>query len=95
MSGIISGVMENRSWFLEVSCVSGPAAGLTAILTAITDLGFDILTAVLSRLQLAFSFYFKLVFPTNLFAGIGIIIILKQTPCFYDDFEGDQSFTWK
>jgi hypothetical protein len=47
--------------------------------------GCDILTAVLSRLiQLAFRFYFKRVFPNKcFFAGIGIIIILKQIPMLF------------
>jgi MFS superfamily sulfate permease-like transporter len=88
--------------------VSGPAAGLTAIiLTAITDLGaFDVfLSAVFiaGLIQLGLGFIkagsISNYFPTNviegMLAGIGIIIILKQLPhAFgYDaDFEGDQSF---
>lgn len=110
-SGIISGVIGGIVvGFLSKShiSVSGPAAGLTAIiLTAITDFGaFDIfLTAVLIAgvMQLALG-YIKAgsisnYFPTNviegMLAGIGVIIILKQLPhAFgYDaDFEGDQSF---
>ncbi|PKH68609.1 hypothetical protein CXF59_04355 [Flavobacterium sp. ALD4] len=111
MSGIISGVIGGIVvGFLSKShvSVSGPAAGLTAIiLTAITDLGaFDIfLTAVFisGLIQLALGFIkagsISNYFPTNviegMLAGIGIIIILKQIPhAFgYDaDFEGDQSF---
>jgi MFS superfamily sulfate permease-like transporter len=111
MSGIISGVIGGIVvGFLSTShiSVSGPAAGLTAIiLTAITDFGaFDIfLTAVFiaGLLQLALGFLkagsISNYFPTNviegMLAGIGIIIILKQIPhAFgYDaDFEGDQSF---
>jgi MFS superfamily sulfate permease-like transporter len=110
-SGIISGVIGGIVvGFLSTShiSVSGPAAGLTAIiLTAITDLGaFDIfLTAVFisGLIQLALGFLkagsISNYFPTNviegMLAGIGIIIILKQIPhAFgYDaDFEGDQSF---
>ncbi|WP_074723211.1 SulP family inorganic anion transporter [Flavobacterium frigoris] len=110
-SGIISGVIGGIVvGFLSKShiSVSGPAAGLTAIiLTAITDLGaFDIfLTAVFisGLIQLALGFIkagsISNYFPTNviegMLAGIGIIIILKQLPhAFgYDaDFEGDQSF---
>jgi MFS superfamily sulfate permease-like transporter len=88
--------------------VSGPAAGLTAIiLTAITDLGaFDIfLTAVFiaGLIQLVLGFIkagsISNYFPTNviegMLAGIGIIIILKQLPHAFgydNDFEGDQSF---
>jgi MFS superfamily sulfate permease-like transporter len=113
-SGIISGVIGGIVvGFLSKShiSVSGPAAGLTAIiLTAITDLGaFDIfLTAVFisGLIQLALGFLqagtISNYFPTNviegMLAGIGIIIILKQLPhAFgYDaDFEGDLSFVQK
>jgi MFS superfamily sulfate permease-like transporter len=88
--------------------VSGPAAGLTAIvLTAITDLGaFNIfLTAVVLAgvMQLLLGFIkagsISNYFPTNviegMLAGIGVIIILKQIPhAFgYDpDFVGDEAF---
>jgi MFS superfamily sulfate permease-like transporter len=107
ISGIIGGIVVG---FLSKShlSVSGPAAGLTAIiLTAITDLGaFDIfLTAVFiaGLIQLLLGFIkagsISNYFPTNviegMLAGIGIIIILKQLPhAFgYDgDFEGDESF---
>jgi MFS superfamily sulfate permease-like transporter len=107
ISGIIGGIVVG---FLSKShlSVSGPAAGLTAIvLTAITDLGaFNIfLTAVLiaGLLQLILGFIkagsISNYFPTNviegMLAGIGIIIILKQIPhaIGYDsDFEGDESF---
>jgi MFS superfamily sulfate permease-like transporter len=111
MSGIISGVIGGIVvGFLSRShiSVSGPAAGLTAIiLTAITDFGaFDIfLTAVFlaGLIQLALGFIkagsISNYFPTNviegMLAGIGVIIILKQIPhAFgYDaNFEGDQSF---
>ena len=110
-SGIISGVIGGIVvGFLSKShiSVSGPAAGLTAIvLTAITDLGaFDIfLTAVFiaGLIQLALGFVkagsISNYFPTNviegMLAGIGIIIILKQLPHAFgydSDFEGDQSF---
>lgn len=110
-SGIISGVIGGIVvGFLSKShlSVSGPAAGLTAIiLTAITDFGaFDIfLTAVFLAgiFQLILGFIkagsISNYFPTNviegMLAGIGVIIILKQLPhAFgYDaDFEGDQSF---
>ena len=107
IAGIIGGIVVG---FLSKShlSVSGPAAGLTAIvLTAITDLGaFNIfLTAVLiaGLLQLLLGFIkagsISNYFPTNviegMLAGIGIIIILKQIPhaIGYDsDFEGDESF---
>lgn len=110
-SGIIAGVVGGIVvGFLSQShiSVSGPAAGLTAIiLTAITDLGaFDIfLTAVFiaGLIQLGLGFLkagsISNYFPTNviegMLAGIGIIIILKQIPhAFgYDaDYEGDLAF---
>jgi MFS superfamily sulfate permease-like transporter len=110
-SGIISGVVGGIVvGYLSQShlSVSGPAAGLTAIvLTAITDLGaFDsFLLAVLLAgiIQLALGFIkagsISNYFPTNviegMLAGIGVIIFLKQIPhAFgYDpDFEGDLSF---
>jgi len=88
--------------------VSGPAAGLTAIvLTSITDLGaFNIflLAVVLAGLiQLVLGFLkagsISNYFPNNviegMLAGIGVIILLKQIPhAFgYDaDYEGDMSF---
>ena len=110
-SGIISGVVGGIVvGYLSKShlSVSGPAAGLTAIiLTAITDLGaFDIfLTAVFiaGLIQLALGFIkagsISNYFPTNviegMLAGIGIIIILKQLPHAFgydSDFEGDMAF---
>ncbi|MEN9907957.1 MAG: hypothetical protein RLZZ540_1098 [Bacteroidota bacterium] len=108
ISGIVGGIVVGYLSQSHIS-VSGPAAGLTAIvLTAITDLGaFDIfLSAVFiaGLIQLALGFIkagsISNYFPTNviegMLAGIGIIIILKQLPhAFgYDaDFEGDQSFS--
>lgn len=110
-SGIISGVVGGIVvGYLSQShlSVSGPAAGLTAIvLTAITDLGaFNIfLLAVLLAgvFQLVLGFIkagsISNYFPTNviegMLAGIGVIIFLKQIPhAFgYDpDYEGDMSF---
>ena len=108
ISGIVGGVIVGYLSTSNIS-VSGPAAGLTAIvLTAVTDLGaFDIfLTAVFIAgvVQLILGFIkagsISNYFPTNviegMLAGIGIIIILKQLPhAFgYDtDFEGDQAFS--
>jgi MFS superfamily sulfate permease-like transporter len=110
-SGIISGVIGGIIvGFLSKSHISvtGPAAGLTAIvLTAITDLGaYNIfLTAVIiaGLLQLILGFVkagsISNYFPTNviegMLAGIGIIIFLKQIPhaVGYDKVtEGDTSF---
>ncbi|TPD67191.1 SulP family inorganic anion transporter [Flavobacterium microcysteis] len=111
LSGIIAGIVGGVVvGFLSRShiSVSGPAAGLTAIvLTAITDLGaFNIfLTAglIAGMLQLILGFIkagsISNYFPTNviegMLAGIGVIIILKQIPhaVGYDsDFEGDETF---
>ena len=110
-SGIISGVIGGLVvGYLSQShiSVSGPAAGLTAIiLTAITDFGaFDVFLMsvfIAGLIQLGLGFLkagsISNYFPTNviegMLAGIGVIIILKQIPhAFgYDaDFEGDQSF---
>ena len=107
ISGIVGGIVVGYLSQSHLS-VSGPAAGLTAIvLTAITDLGaFDaFLLAVLLAgiLQLALGFIragsISNYFPTNviegMLAGIGVIIFLKQIPhAFgYDkDYEGDLAF---
>lgn len=110
-SGIIAGVVGGIVvGYLSKShlSVSGPAAGLTAIvLAAITDLGaFNIfLTAVLiaGLLQLALGFLkagsISNFFPNNviegMLAGIGIIIILKQIPHVFGldkDYFGDLNF---
>ena len=110
-SGIISGVVGGVVvGFLSQSqlSVSGPAAGLTAIvLTAITDLGsfnaflLAVMLAGIFQLILGFikagtiSNYFPNNVIEGMLAGIGVIIILKQIPhAFgYDpDFEGDESF---
>ncbi|MFV5686764.1 SulP family inorganic anion transporter [Flavobacterium sp. GB2R13] len=107
ISGIVGGVVVGYLSTSNLS-VSGPAAGLTAIvLTAITDLGaFDVfLTAVFiaGLIQLTLGFMkagtISNYFPTNviegMLAGIGIIIILKQLPHAFgydSDFEGDQAF---
>jgi len=110
IAGIVGGIVVGTMSRSHIS-VSGPAAGLTAIvLTAITDLkAFDIfLTAglIAGIIQLILGFVkagsISNYFPTNviegMLAGIGIIIILKQIPhaVGYDaDFEGDEAFAEK
>lgn len=107
VSGVIGGIVVG---FLSQShiSVSGPAAGLTAIvLTAITDLGafdsFLVAVFIAGLIQLVLGFLkagtISNYFPNNviegMLAGIGVIIILKQIPhAFgYDpDFEGDLDF---
>lgn len=92
ISGIIGGIVVGFISNSNIS-VSGPAAGLTAIiLTAITDLGaFELfLTAgiIAGLIQLALGFIragsISNYFPNNviegMLAGIGIIIVLKQIP---------------
>lgn len=109
-SGIISGVVGGIVvGYLSTShlSVSGPAAGLTAIvLTAITDLGaFNIfLTAVFIAgvIQLLLGFLkagsISNFFPNNviegMLAGIGVIIFIKQIPYAfgYDKDFGGESF---
>lgn len=107
ISGVIGGIVVGYLSKSQLS-VSGPAAGLTAIvLTAITDLGtFNIfLTAVLIAgfIQLGLGFLkaggISNFFPTNviegMLAGIGIIIVLKQIPHAFgldDDFVGSLSY---
>ena len=107
ISGVIGGIIVGYLSQSHLS-VSGPAAGLTAIvLTAITDLGsfntFLLAVFIAGLIQLALGFIkagtISNFFPTNviegMLAGIGVIIILKQIPhAFgYDpDFEGDLSF---
>ena len=111
-AGIISGVVGGLVvGYLSQShlSVSGPAAGLTAIvLTAISDLGtfnaflFAGLIAGVIQLVLGFvkagsiSNYFPINVIEGMLAGIGVIIFLKQIPhAFgYDpDYEGDLGFS--
>lgn len=107
IAGVIGGIVVGYLSQSHIS-VSGPAAGLTAIiLTAITDFGaFDIFLLsvfIAGLIQLALGFLkagsISNYFPTNviegMLAGIGIIIILKQIPHAFgydSDFEGDQAF---
>ncbi len=110
LSGIIAGIVGGIViGFISNSniSVSGPAAGLTAIvLTAITDLGaFELFLCagiIAGLLQLVLGFIragsISNYFPNNviegMLAGIGIIIILKQIPHalgFDKDYEGNES----
>ncbi len=107
VSGIVGGIIVGMLSQSQLS-VSGPAAGLAAIVLAgITDLGaFNIfLCAVIiaGAIQIGLGFLkagsIANYLPSNviegLLAGIGIIIILKQIPhaIGYDkDYEGDESF---
>lgn len=112
LSGIISGIIGGLVvGFISNSniSVSGPAAGLTAIvLTAITDLGaFELFLCagiIAGIIQLVLGFIragsISNYFPNNVIEGmlaaIGIIIILKQIPhaVGYDqDFEGNESLS--
>lgn len=107
IAGIIGGIVVGALSKSHIS-VSGPAAGLTAIvLTAITALGsfetflLAVFLAGLFQLILGFlkagsiSNYFPSNVIEGMLAGIGVIIILKQLPHavgFDADFEGDESF---
>ena len=107
ISGVIGGIVVGYLSKSHLS-VSGPAAGLTAIvLVAITDLGsfnsFLLAVLIAGIIQLALGFikagsisnYFPINVIEGMLAGIGVIIFLKQIPhaVGYDnDFEGDESF---
>ncbi len=94
-SGIIAGIMGGIVVSLISKSnlgVSGPAAGLVAIvLPAITDLGFEVFlyaVVIAGVLQIVFSmlkagviaYYFPSAVIKGMLSGIGIIIILKQIP---------------
>ncbi|MFC4817789.1 SulP family inorganic anion transporter [Flavobacterium sp. GCM10023249] len=107
ISGVVGGIVVGSLSKSHIS-VSGPAAGLTAIvLTAITSLGsfeaflLAVLIAGIFQIVLGFikagtiSNYFPNNVIEGMLAGIGIIIFLKQIPhaVGYDkDYEGDFSF---
>lgn len=107
ISGVVGGLIVGYLSQSHIS-VSGPAAGLTAIvLTAISDLGtfnaFLLAGLIAGVFQLVLGFIkagsISNYFPTNviegMLAGIGVIIFLKQIPhAFgYDpDHEGDFGF---
>ena len=103
IGGILVGLLSNSQLM-----VSGPAAGLTAIVfTGIATLGsFEAFLAAVvigGLLQIVLSiaragvigYYFPSCVIKGMLAGIGVILILKQIPhAFgYDaDFEGDEAF---
>ena len=106
IAGIVGGIVVGMISGSQVG-VSGPAAGLAAIvLTAIGNLGFeDFLVAVVlgGLIQLGFGiakagvigYYFPSSVIKGMLTGIGIIIILKQIPHFFgydEDPPGDFAF---
>jgi len=107
IAGVIGGIIVGSLSGSQLG-VSGPAAGLAAIVfTAITDLGgyenFLLAVVLGGVIQLIFGFlkagiigyYFPSSVIKGMLTGIGIIIILKQIPHFfgYDSApEGDFSF---
>jgi MFS superfamily sulfate permease-like transporter len=107
ISGIIGGILVGSFSGSQLG-VSGPAAGLAAIVAvAITDLGgFEIfLVAVVigGLIQIVFGllklgiigYYFPSSVIKGMLTGIGIIIFLKQIPHFFGldkDPEGDWNF---
>ncbi|SDG84559.1 SulP family inorganic anion transporter [Winogradskyella thalassocola] len=109
IAGIIGGVVVGSLSGSKIG-VSGPAAGLAAIvLTAIGTLGgyenFLVAVVLGGIIQLIFGvlkagiigYYFPSSVIKGMLTGIGIIIILKQIPHFfgYDaEPEGADSFTW-
>ncbi len=107
IAGIIGGIVVGAMSGSQVG-VSGPAAGLAAIvLTAIGALGgyqnFLLAVVLGGVIQLVFGFlkagiigyYFPSSVIKGMLTGIGIIIILKQIPHFFgydEDPEGDFAF---
>ncbi len=103
IGGVVVGLLSNSQLM-----VSGPAAGLTAIvLTGITALGsfeqFLVAVVIGGVLQVGLGiaragvigYYFPSAVIKGMLAAIGIILILKQLPhaVGYDaDWEGDESF---
>jgi MFS superfamily sulfate permease-like transporter len=95
IAGIIGGVVVGALSGSKIG-VSGPAAGLAAIvLSAITDLGsfevFLVAVVLAGIIQILFSilklgiiaYYFPSSVIKGMLTGIGIIIILKQIPHFF------------
>lgn len=106
ISGIVGGIVVGFISNSNIS-VSGPAAGLTAIvLTSITELGaFELFLCagiIAGLIQLVLGFVragsISNYFPNNviegMLAGIGIIIVLKQIPHalgFDKDYQGNET----
>ena len=107
IEGIVGGILVGALSNSQIG-VSGPAAGLAAIvLTAIGTLGgfenFLVAVVLGGIIQIIFSilkagviaYYFPSSVIKGMLTGIGIIIILKQIPHFFgydEDPEGDFSF---
>ena len=106
IAGIVGGIVVGLLSGSQIG-VSGPAAGLAAIVfVAIGELGYEVfLSAVVlgGAIQLLFGvlrfgvigYYFPSAVIKGMLSGIGIIIILKQIPHFLgddDDPEGDFAF---
>lgn len=106
IAGIVGGILVGSLSGSQIG-VSGPAAGLAAIvLAAIASLGYEnfLVAVVLGGLiQLVFGilrlgiigYYFPSSVIKGMLTGIGIIIILKQIPYFFGfdkDPEGDFAF---
>jgi len=107
IAGIVGGIVVGSLSGSNIG-VSGPAAGLAAIvLTSIASLGgfqnFLVAVVLGGLIQIVFGllkagvigYYFPSSVIKGMLTGIGIIIILKQIPHFigYDaDYEGDFSF---
>lgn len=107
VAGVIGGIVVGTLSKSHLS-VTGPAAGLTAlVLAAITDLGaynvFLCAVIVAGTIQLGLGFLkagsIANYLPSNVIEGmlaaIGVIIVLKQIPHavgFDRDFEGDEAF---
>ncbi|MET1258680.1 SulP family inorganic anion transporter [Flagellimonas sp. DF-77] len=106
IAGIVGGIVVGAASGSQIG-VSGPAAGLAAIvLAAISSLGYEpFLVAVVlgGVIQIIFGllkagiigYYFPSSVIKGMLTGIGIIIILKQIPYFFGfdkDPEGDFAF---
>ena len=107
IAGIVGGIVVGAISGSSLG-VSGPAAGLSAIvLTAITTLGgyeYLLLSVVIAgAIQIIFGalkagiigYYFPSSVIKGMLTGIGIIIILKQIPHFFgydNDPQGDWAF---